>query len=44
MRAIWEDGTFEEIAGFENETDADDWITNKFPIWFEELSKVRQSC
>jgi len=41
VRAAWEDGTFEEIAGFENEAEANDWITNKFQIWFEEVSKAR---
>jgi hypothetical protein len=44
VRATWDDGTFEEIAGFQNEADANDWITNKFPIWLEELKKARQSC
>jgi hypothetical protein len=44
VRATWEDGIFEAIAGFQNETDANDWITNKFPIWPEELKKGRQSC
>ena len=44
MRATWENGTFEEISGFQNEGDANDWITNKFPIWLEELNKARQSC
>jgi hypothetical protein len=44
VRATWEDGTFEEISGFQNEVDANDWITKKFPIWLEELNKARQSC
>jgi hypothetical protein len=43
VRATWEDGTFEEISGFQNEAEAKDWITNKFPIWLEELKKARQS-
>jgi hypothetical protein len=43
VRATWEDKTFEEIAGFQNEADANDWITNKFPIWLEEINKARQS-
>jgi hypothetical protein len=43
VRATWEDGTFEEMAGFQNEADANDWITNKFPIWLEELNKARRS-
>jgi hypothetical protein len=44
VRATWDDGTFEEIAGFQNDADANDWITNKFAIWLEELKKSRQSC
>jgi hypothetical protein len=44
VRATWEDGTFEDISGFQNEVDANDWITKKFPIWLEELNKARQSC
>jgi hypothetical protein len=41
VRATWEDGTFEEIPGFQSEQEADDWITNKFQIWVEEVSKAR---
>jgi hypothetical protein len=41
VRATWEDGTFEEIPGFQSELEANDWITNKFQIWVEELSKAR---
>jgi hypothetical protein len=43
VRATWEDGTFEEISGFRNEAEADDWIANKFEIWFEEVKKARSS-
>jgi hypothetical protein len=31
------------LTGFESESDANDWITNKFPIWLEELNKARQT-
>jgi hypothetical protein len=41
VRAIWEDGTFEEISGFDNEAAANDWIANKFQIWLEEIGKAR---
>jgi hypothetical protein len=41
VRAIWDDGAFEEISGFQSEVEANDWITNKFPIWVEEISKAR---
>jgi hypothetical protein len=43
VRATWEDGTFEEISGFRNEAEADDWITNKFQIWLDEINKARGS-
>ena len=43
VRATWEDGTFEEIAGFQNEAEANDWITNKFQIWLEEVNKARRA-
>jgi hypothetical protein len=41
VRATWDDGTFEEISGFQNETEANDWIANKFPVWLEEIHKAR---
>ena len=41
VRAIWTDGAFEEISGFHNEAEANDWITNKFPIWVAEIDKAR---
>jgi hypothetical protein len=41
VRATWPDGAFEEVSGFTSERDADDWITNKFPIWLEEQRKAR---
>jgi hypothetical protein len=42
VRATWEDGTFEEIPGFQSELEANDRITNKFQIWVEEVSKARE--
>ena len=41
VRATWDDGTFEEITGFANEAEADDWIANKFQIWLDEVDKAR---
>jgi hypothetical protein len=41
VRATWQDGAFEEISGFQSEAEADGWITAKFPIWVEEISKAR---
>jgi hypothetical protein len=43
VRATWEDGSFEEVTGFQSEAEANDWIVNKFPIWFEEVTKARAS-
>jgi hypothetical protein len=43
VRATWEDGTFEEISGFQNEVEANEWITNKFQIWLTEVTKARAS-
>jgi hypothetical protein len=42
VRATWQDGTFEEIAGFANEAEADEWIAHKFPIWIDEIDKARK--
>jgi hypothetical protein len=39
VAATWPDGHFEEIAGFKNETDANDWITKKFQAWLEDREK-----
>ena len=41
VRATWPDGAFEEMSGFTSEGEADDWITNKLPIWVEEQEKAR---
>ena len=43
VRATWDDGTFEEIGGFQNEAEANDWIANKFQIWLEEINRARAS-
>jgi hypothetical protein len=41
IRVTWPDGMSEDIPGFPYEQDADDWITNRFPIWLEEQRKAR---
>jgi hypothetical protein len=41
IRVTWPDGVSEDIPGFPYEQDADDWITNRFPIWLEEQRKAR---
>jgi hypothetical protein len=44
IRITWPDGACEDIPGFPHEQDADDWITNKFPVWLEEQKKARASA
>ena len=41
VRATWDDGTFDEITGFHNEAEANDWIATEFQGWLEEVSKAR---
>jgi hypothetical protein len=36
VAATWPDGHFEEIAGFKNETDANQWIAVKFQASLEQ--------
>jgi hypothetical protein len=33
--ATWPDGRHEEIAGFKNEMEANEWIANKFQAWLD---------
>ena len=33
VAATWPDGRFEEIKGFKNETDANEWIAKEFDRW-----------
>jgi hypothetical protein len=39
VAATWPDGHFEQIAGFKNETDANEWIAKKFQAWLEDREK-----
>ena len=39
VAATWPDGHFEEIPGFKNETDANEWIAKKFQAWLEDREK-----
>jgi hypothetical protein len=43
VSATWPDGHSEEIAGFKNEAEANDWIANKFQAWLEEVDGVAAS-
>jgi hypothetical protein len=35
VAASWPDGRYEEIAGFKNEAEANEWIANKFHAWLD---------
>jgi hypothetical protein len=35
VAATWPDGRYEEIAGFKNELEANEWIANKFHEWLD---------
>jgi hypothetical protein len=39
VAATGQTGIFEEIAGFKNETDANEWIAKKFQAWLEDREK-----
>ena len=43
VRATWSDGHFEEIPGFPNERDANEWITYKFQDWLADVEKARSA-
>ena len=43
VRATWPDGHFEDVSGFSNEHDANDWITNKFQDWMLDVEKARSA-
>jgi hypothetical protein len=36
VAATWPDGRFQEISGFHSETEANEWIANKFQQWLDE--------
>jgi hypothetical protein len=38
VAATWPDGRYEEIAGFKNESEANEWIANKFQSWLDNRS------
>lgn len=41
VRVTWPDGGWQDIPGFEHESDADDWIARKLPDWLEEQKMAR---
>jgi len=42
VAAKWSDGQVENIADFESEVDANDWIANEFQDWLEKRRKASQ--
>ena len=44
VAATWPDGRFEEIAGFESESEANEWIANKFQDWLDEQELRRKDA
>lgn len=46
VRVTWPDGAWQDIPGFEHESDADDWIAHKLPDWLEEqkMARAEQHC
>ena len=40
VAAKWPDGRIEDICGFASETDANDWIANKFQDWVEARARA----
>jgi hypothetical protein len=35
VAATWPDGRSEEISGFKNESEANEWIATKFQAWLD---------
>ena len=44
VAATWPDGRFEEIAGFRNESEANEWIALKFQDWLDEQDHARKGA
>jgi hypothetical protein len=44
VAATWPDGRFEEISGFQNESEANEWIANKFQDWVDEQEHARKGA
>jgi hypothetical protein len=44
VAATWPDGRFEEISGFKNEAEANDWIAVKFQDWLDEQDHARKGA
>lgn len=40
VAATWPDGRYEEIAGFKNEQEANEWIATKFQAWLDNQKKA----
>jgi hypothetical protein len=44
VAACWPDGRTEEISGFKNEAEANEWITARFDEWLRELELIEKGC
>jgi len=44
VAATWPDGRFEEISGFKNESEANEWIAVKFQAWLDEQAHARKGA
>jgi hypothetical protein len=44
VAAIWPNGRTQEVSGFKSESEANEWIANKFQQWLEEAEKSDHSA
>jgi hypothetical protein len=44
VHAEFPDGSFEEISGFKNENEANEWIANSLREWLEQREKSQVSA
>jgi hypothetical protein len=42
VAATWPDGRVEQIEGFATESEANEWIANKFQDWLNDLEAARK--
>ena len=44
VAATWPNGCFEEIGGFKNESDANEWVAKEFQAWLDDHEKKTSSA
>ena len=44
VAATWPDGRYEEIAGFKNELEANEWIASKFQAWLDSQKNLAKAA